>query len=99
MQREYGNRGLVCVSVSVAPTDNAQESLEFLTKQNASFPNFLIAEDEELWQKKWNLNGPPAVFVFDRTGRRAAKFDNNDPDNTFTPADVERVVKELLKTP
>jgi len=37
------------------------------------------------------------VFVFDRDGRRAGKFDTSDPDKPYTYADVEALVKELLK--
>jgi len=96
MQREYGDKDLVCLSVSVASPDLFEESLKFLTEKKASFPNYLIAEAEEVWQKKWNIDGPPACFVFDRTGRRAAKFPL-ESGTPFTATDVERVVKELLK--
>jgi hypothetical protein len=37
--------------------------------------------------------------VFDRQGRRAARFDCNDPNKQYTPADVERRVLELLRAP
>jgi hypothetical protein len=37
------------------------------------------------------------VFIFDRQGRRAAKFYATEPGKTFTHDDVEKVVVELLK--
>ena len=40
---------------------------------------------------------PPAVFVFDRKGRRAGKFDTDDPDKGFKYEDVENLVQGLLK--
>jgi len=67
----------------------------FLTRVGATFPNFLLAEEQEVWQDKFGALSPPVVFVFDRKGRRAAKF---DPDKTkFTYEDVEKLVRELLR--
>jgi hypothetical protein len=39
----------------------------------------------------------PAVFVWDRAGKQAARFDGDDPDNQFTYTQVEKKVAELLK--
>jgi len=37
------------------------------------------------------------VFVFDRAGKRAAKFDNDDPKKQFTYADVRSLAVKLLE--
>jgi hypothetical protein len=101
MQREYGQQGLVCMSVTVGETSSLERSLEFLTQKNATFPNFLLDEEVAFWQDRWKVSGPPAVFVFDRSGRRAARFDADDPDKPFknAHAEIEKLVKELLATP
>lgn len=99
MQRKYGPDGVVCVSVSVDALDNKQATFDFLKEQGATLPNFLLDEETEVWQNKWDVNGPPAVFVFDRENRRAAKFDISDPDKPFTHEDVEKVVRDLLRQP
>jgi hypothetical protein len=85
------------MSVTIDELDRKDAALAFLRSKRATFPNFLLDEDASLWQVKWDLKGVPAVFVFDRDGKRAAKFDGDDPDNQFTYADVEALVKKLLQ--
>ncbi len=84
-------KGLVCISVSVDPVTKKDQALKFLTAQKATFANFLLDEDAEWWTKRWGISSIPAVFVFDREGRRAAKFSDN-----VRYADVEPIVKGLL---
>jgi hypothetical protein len=86
------------VSVSVDPPDSHQAALEFLKKASAAFANFRLDEEQEFWQAKFQLLSPPAMFVFDRLGRRAGKFDN-DSDKPYTHKDVEKLVTELLRSP
>jgi hypothetical protein len=97
MQERYGKDGLVCLSVSVDAPDRKAGVLAFLGKQKATFPNYLLDEDAAVWQNQWKIKGPPAVFVFDRAGKRAGKFDSDDPDRPGTPEDVENLVKQLLR--
>jgi hypothetical protein len=96
MHERYAQQGMVFISVSVDEPKDAGKALDFLQKQKAVFVNFLLDEDGQFWQDKWNIKGPLAVFVFDRQGKRARKFDNDDPDNQYTYADVEQLVKTLL---
>jgi len=101
LHKKYADQGLVCFSVTVDPPDGArvqEKALAFLEKMQASFPNFFLDEREEVWQNRWDMNGPPCVFVFDRQGKRAAKFLNGPTAaNQFTYADVEKLVVELLE--
>jgi hypothetical protein len=99
LHQKYAKDGLVCVSVSVDPDGQQGDALKFLQKQKATFANYWIDEKETFWQEKLEINGPPAVFVFDRQGKRAAKFDTNDPDKTYTYDDIEKLVQRLLKAP
>jgi len=96
MHERYAKQNVVFISVSVDDVKQADEALDFLKKQKATFANYLLNEDGDLWQEKWNIKGPPAVFVFDQEGKRAGKFDNDDPDKQYTYADVEKLVKALL---
>jgi len=97
MQRKYAADGLVVVTVSVDEAGRKDAALKFLRDKNVSGPNFLLDEKVEFWQKRWKINGPPAAFVFDREGKRAAKFDSDDPDKPYDHEDVEKVVKDLLR--
>jgi thiol-disulfide isomerase/thioredoxin len=98
LSRDLAKDGVACVSVSVDDKAKKSAALKFLQAQGAAFPNFLLDEDPSVWQARWNLQGVPAVFVFDRQGRRAAKFHDDDPDHPFTYADVEKLVRQLVAT-
>jgi hypothetical protein len=89
------------MSVNVGEPETRERSLEFLTQKNATFPNFMLDEEVDLWRDRWKVSGPPAVFIFDRSGRRAARFDAEDPDRPFNNAhaEIEKLVKELLAAP
>lgn len=101
LHQQYAGKGLVCMSVAVdAPTDPKTPApppgaLRFLTKQKAVFANYWLHEDGKLWTDRFGIDGVPAVFVFDRQGRRAAKF-TNDKGQHFDYTDVRKVVEKLL---
>jgi thiol-disulfide isomerase/thioredoxin len=98
LHKKYAANGLVCISVSVDGPQDADAALQFLKKVKATFSNYRLDEEIDFWQEKWDLKGIPAVFVFNREGRCAAKFTDDDPDKQFTyPDDVEPLVKKLLK--
>lgn len=96
MAKEFADQGLVCVSVSVDPKERAAKALEFLKEKGSTIANYRLDDDPPIWQDKWNVGAIPVNFVFDREGRRVKKFDNEDPDKTWGPPDVEKLVKELL---
>ena len=78
LHEKYAGRGLVVVSVSVDPPDDADArnaAREFLTKQRATFRNVLLTDKAEVWQAKWKMEGPPILFLFDRAGRLVAQWD------------------------
>jgi thiol-disulfide isomerase/thioredoxin len=102
LHRRLASRGLVCMSVTIDPDEPRTQAaaLKFLQTEGATFPNFLLDEKTRVWQEKWGIKGVPVVFVFDRKGRRAAKFDNDDPDKQFNyTRDVEPLVDRLVNEP
>jgi len=101
MHKELADRGLVCMSVTVddpADKEALQRAEAFLKKQNATLANFLLNEPEEVWKKRWDTELVPVIFVFDRQGKRAAKFPVSGPDGIedVKYADIEKLVRELL---
>ncbi len=92
LQRKYRDKGLVCVSVSVDPPKFKEKALKFLIDQQADFPNFWLDEEIEVWVDRLQIISPPAVFVFNREGRRAGKFAPPEKHE-----DVEKLVKQLLE--
>jgi hypothetical protein len=95
MQKKYANDGVVAMSVSL---DNPNEDgvkekvLKYLTSQKAAFTNLILDEKIEVWQKKLKIEGPPCIFVFDRDGKVAKKFDSGEKYD-----EVEKLVVDLLK--
>jgi thiol-disulfide isomerase/thioredoxin len=97
LHRKYAADGLVCISVSVDEAKTEGDALKFLQKQKATFANYRLDEETDFWQDRWDLKAIPAVFVFDRDGKRVQKFSMDDPNNQFTYAqDVVPLVRKLL---
>ncbi len=96
MHERHAKDGVVCISVSTDEKEQQAEVVKYLKAQKASFPNFLLDEEPEVWQEKLKMIAPPAVFVCDREGAMAEKFANDERDTEFTYEDVEKLVKKLL---
>src|SRR5437879_4214670 len=80
LHEQHAKDGLVCMSLSVDDQDDRQAALDFLKAKKATFANFLINEPASVWQNHFVLKGVPAVFIWDRAGKQAARFDGDDPD-------------------
>src|SRR5262249_40911165 len=80
LQAKYKNSGLVAISVALDdPTDASKRIAiqSFLAKQRADgLTNLQLDETPAFWQKKLGVDGPPCVFVFNRDGRIAGKWDD-----------------------
>lgn len=95
MHKQHASDGLVAISVSVDDLEEARTKdavLKFLTKQKATFTNLILAEAPDDWQKKLDLGGPPAVFVYGRDGKLVKKFDEG-----VSYEEVKKIVLPLLK--
>jgi hypothetical protein len=96
MHRKYAGEGVICLSVSVDERADRAKALSFLQKQQATFTNYHLDEEIEVWQERFKVKTPGVVFVFDRAGKRAGKLEPDEPDkNTYE--DVEKLVKQLLR--
>lgn len=102
LHQQYSGKGLVCMSVALDPAEEDKEGTpppgikKFLVKQKAAFANYWLNEEPKVWQERWHIQGPPAVFVFDRQGRRAARFDSEDPDKPLKYEAVKKLIADLL---
>jgi len=102
LHQQHGSKGLVCMSVALDPAEDDKEGTpppgvkKFLVTQKADFANFWLDESPKVWQERWHIQGPPAVFVFDRQGRRAARFDSEDPDKPLKYENVKKLIADLL---
>jgi hypothetical protein len=95
MQKKYAKDGVVAVSVSLdnPNEEGVQEKVrKYLVSQKATFTNLILDENVELWQKKLKIEGPPCIFVFDKDGKIAKRFDSGEGYD-----EVEKLVADLLK--
>ena len=102
LYQQYKDRGVTFVSMSVDDRDDkkaVEDARQFLIRHNATFRNFLM--DENILQafEKLDVGGIPAVFIYDRTGRRRYNLNGDDPDHQFTQQDVEDAVAALVAEP
>jgi len=99
MHHKYGKDGLVAVSVSLDPPADAKQLKrveEFLEKQKATFTNLVLDAPAEEYQKKLRFDGPPCIYLFDRTNRIVGKWPVNVEEAVDYGA-IEKRVIELLK--
>jgi hypothetical protein len=94
MHQELSKDGLVVISLTIDEPEDRGNALEFLTKQKATFQNFLL-EDKDRTEKagdeKFYHSSPPIVHVFDRAGKKVKVFEGKKEAEG-----VEGLVKELL---
>ena len=99
LDRRFRDRGVAVISMSVDDRDDkkaAQIARQFLLKQNATFRNYLMDEPILDAFEKLGVQGIPAVFIYDRTGRRRYLLNADDPNRQFTAKDLDDAVAALL---
>ena len=97
---------VTCLSLSLdyegigKPEEVLPPVKDFLESQKATFRNLLAKEDSDAMCKKLGIVSVPAIFIWDRDGKLAKKFDDDVAAKSlgrkFTYADVEQVVQECL---
>jgi thiol-disulfide isomerase/thioredoxin len=106
LQKRFGDN-VACISFNTdyagardEPPQAFQKKVqEFLTAQDAELFNVLSSDPNEEFYTKVRLGGPPAVFVYDRQGKLAKRFDNSQVPKTpeFTyKNDVAPLVERLV---
>ena len=83
MYKNNAKNGLTAISVSLdEPGENGVKDrlLRFLKRQDATFTNVILDENQEFWTKKFDMATPPCVFVFNREGKwkQFKLFENYD---------------------
>jgi hypothetical protein len=95
MHRDFADAGLAVLSMNDTDTSSSQmkKVREFLKEKGATFPNFVIRDTPENWEKsseKYPGNVTPAVIFFDRQGNRAKVMEGP------TDEEVEAEARRLL---
>ncbi len=97
---------VACISFSMdyagrqskPPETYVEKVLEFLLSEGAEFENILGNDDPDVLYERLKLAAIPAVYVYNRDGTLAKRFDNEDPNAPeFTyEQDILPFVNELL---
>ena len=107
LHKRYADKGVVCISLSCdyqgiknkPPAFYHERVVKFLEKQGAVFQNLMSNVDAEQMYENMEVASIPTVFVFGRDGKIKKRFDNaqaKTEEDSFTYADVNRLVEELL---
>jgi thiol-disulfide isomerase/thioredoxin len=97
LHKQYGPKKLACISLSFDydGSDKIEEIrppvLAFLERQKATFDNVLSSTPSDELSKKLEIPAIPAVFVYDRDGKLAKRFEGNKAYN-----EAPALVKALL---
>ena len=101
LNQKYGPRGLRCISLSfdyegvAKPEEQAPRVLKFLREQGATFDNVLSSVDSDTLNQKLAIASIPIVFVYDRQGKLAGRFE--EPAPSKGPALYEQVQSAVEK--
>ena len=99
MQKKYAGKDFAAVSVNLDdPHDaNARAKVQaFLEKQKATFTNVMLDAKPEVWQEKLKIDGPPAIYVFDRDNRFVKKLPVISDKESETEGAEYSVVEPLV---
>ncbi len=94
MHQKHAGKGLVAISVSLDLEEDRARAEKFLVKQNAAFTNLWLDESQDFWLKKFDISGPPCVYVFDRRGKWVQFKTEGDKEVDYEA--VDKLVAKLL---
>ncbi|MBA2115641.1 TlpA disulfide reductase family protein [Bremerella alba] len=109
MHNAFPADDLKCITVSLdyigladeGPETYQDKVMPILKHVGATFDNIIAADDSETMLKKLKLAAPPAVLVYDRDGKLAKRFDNeeaaSEADGFTYEKDIKPLVAELVK--
>jgi neutral ceramidase len=109
LQEKFGRDRLACIAVncdydgiqSKPPEFYRERVLEVLRKQGAAaLENVMLNVALIDFLEQADLASTPAIYVYDRTGRLAKRFDNDDvtrAEDEFTLEHVEALIAELSR--
>lgn len=103
LHQKIGPERLACISLSLdydgsSSLDRvAPMVVAFLKNQQATFDNVLASEEIFTMLRKLGASSPPAVFVYDRTGKLREKFTEANGKGRPIYEQVEELVGQLLK--
>ncbi len=99
MARRWSPSGVTFVTLSLDDRDDpesVEKVREFLARQDARIPNYLMNEIIPDAFEDLGLLGIPAVFIYDASGKLTHRLTGDDPNHQYTEADVEEAIRSLV---
>ncbi len=98
LHRKFSEQGLSVISVAMDEPESEQEVLQVLTRQNATFPNFISRfglGSQAVEAFRITGGALPHLKLYDRSGKPHREF----VAGQFTPEQIDEAVNELLEQP
>ena len=95
LHKDFAKDGLVCISLSVDLEENVDGALQFLKKQGATFPNYILWDNDDNKDKlepTFAHIAPPIIHVFDRNGKKIQTWEGKIEEDK-----IDKLIAELLK--
>jgi hypothetical protein len=98
MHRKFAGDGLVALSVSKDPPDKEyfDKVQKFLTRQQATFTNFILDEPMTVWENRLHVDAFPCYMVFDRQGKWT-QFKDDGKGKGPDYAGMDKLIARLLQ--
>ena len=95
LHSKYAGEGVTGMSLDIMASEVAKKDRvqDFLTKQNAAFPNFILNDTEaniDAWMERYQAIPTPALVIYGRNGEYVKTL------TEATPEQIEAAVKEQL---
>ena len=99
LHNQYKAKGVEFVSMSVDDREDkaaVEKARQFVVQEKADFSNYLM--DENIMQAfdKLGVQGIPAVFLYDRSGKLRYDLNGDDPNHQATIQDVDDALGKLV---
>ena len=95
LHQKYAGEGVTGMSLDIMVSEVAKKDRvqDFLTKQNAAFPNFILNDTEaavDAWMERYKTIPTPALVIYNRNGEYVKTL------TEATAEQIEAAVKEQL---
>jgi hypothetical protein len=102
MAEKWRDKGVVVLTLHVETSLDVEEgrdkSIEkarkILERLKVRGPNYHLAETQTVWMDRLEIEGYPAIFVFNKAGRIARKFSDEEEAKTEMATLIPKLTEE-----
>ncbi len=102
MAEKWRDKGVVVLTVHVETNLDVEEGRDksvekarkILERLKVRGPNYHLAETQAVWMDRLEIEGYPALFVFNKAGRIARKFTDEEEAKTEMATLIPKLVEE-----